>query len=1275
MAIGRISGSVLKSNLSRNGTDLAFETNLLYLDVTNSRIGIGTSGPSTTLHVNGTTTTDILTAGSVTTNAISSNGSNADISIQPSGTGDVVLSALRVNGTTIDSSDSSAVQINENTEVDGTLTVTGTVAITSGTITGITDLAVADGGTGASSLTDNAVLTGAGTSAISAESNLSFNGSTLAVTGAATVSTTLGVTGASTLDGVTITDNTISTNASNADLELSANGTGSVSVSGITFPTSDGSNGQVLTTDGSGALSFSDSSGGGGGNNTAVKQFNYYKLGTTSAVIDEFDISEYRGAIYDIVMEDQGNGFVGHVKVSVVHDDTTPYVSTHNINEDSTRIADFTVAISGDMLQLSGATNTSTHTNLRIYRIALGDHHETVTNTNSKIIKTSTSISSSATTLDSFTKTDIRGAKYVILIKDDTAGDYQISETSLTHDGTTVYHDDYALVSSRSTPLHTISAAISGATLTLSAASGGNTTGTAILYRQDLGSKTKFGEFDNFLYGLKSDIDSTVETVDSFDVFKYKTARYFISMESGSEYQNSEVTLTVNNAGTDATVSESFVITDNNALATFTADVSSGQARLRASCNPNTKIYFARLAMEANNIYRANAQTSDDLYITHNNFTLKAEMLDLSGATGSLKLPSGTTAQRSSGEVGMLRYNSTTSTYERYDSSGWTAITTTSSTSDLDDTTTGVKTSIGTSATNIDTFTSSSYDSAFYLAVTRDEINEETATDQISLVHNNTTAFVSSGGGIRSGDNDHLTYTADISDSTVRLRGTGTSDVNSIKFFRIAMGDDTSATSSGATAIILNTDVDSAVENIDTWAHASYRGAKYYISANNTGKTELQNIECLVVHNGTTAYITTYNDVYTGDNALITLTADIDGDDVRLRATGNEPNTAVKMYRILLGDSESDTTGTNTKVVGAVTVSSSATAIDTFSSDSYTGSHYVVVGYNSGESGTPASVSEVYVVHDGTTAYVSSGPIVSSKGTDQLTFTAALSGTTVTLNALSTSGGSTTVNAFRTHIKREVAGASTSIQVLTSNDQTIAGQKTFTAGVLTDTIQSPGSNANITLDPQGTGTVSVLGTQEITNTTTDNSLSITTTEDSSTAGPVIKLDRHSSSPTDADYLGQIKFVGENDADQSIVYAKMTAKILDASDSSEDGIIEFAHIKNGSQTITGRWRSDSLQLLNDTNLRVSGHVELGVLDSDPSTTANFAHIYAKDDSASAEVYVRDEAGNVTKLSPHNEKGNWEYFSRNTITGKTVRVDMEEMIKDIEKLTGKKYIKEE
>ena len=54
MAIGRITGQMLSANLARSGTDLTFETNLLALDVTNSRVGIGTASPATTLHVSAT---------------------------------------------------------------------------------------------------------------------------------------------------------------------------------------------------------------------------------------------------------------------------------------------------------------------------------------------------------------------------------------------------------------------------------------------------------------------------------------------------------------------------------------------------------------------------------------------------------------------------------------------------------------------------------------------------------------------------------------------------------------------------------------------------------------------------------------------------------------------------------------------------------------------------------------------------------------------------------------------------------------------------------------------------------------------------------------------------------------------------------------------------------------------------------------------------------------------------------------------------------------------
>jgi len=46
MAVGRISGPLLKANLLRNGVDLAFETDLLYLDVNNSRIGVNTAAPA-----------------------------------------------------------------------------------------------------------------------------------------------------------------------------------------------------------------------------------------------------------------------------------------------------------------------------------------------------------------------------------------------------------------------------------------------------------------------------------------------------------------------------------------------------------------------------------------------------------------------------------------------------------------------------------------------------------------------------------------------------------------------------------------------------------------------------------------------------------------------------------------------------------------------------------------------------------------------------------------------------------------------------------------------------------------------------------------------------------------------------------------------------------------------------------------------------------------------------------------------------------------------------
>jgi hypothetical protein len=86
------------------------------------------------LSMTGTITATDITANSLTTNVISSNGSNAELSLQASGTGDVVISALRVNGTTLDSADSTMITLAEDVSIGGNLQLSNT-HIESGTVT------------------------------------------------------------------------------------------------------------------------------------------------------------------------------------------------------------------------------------------------------------------------------------------------------------------------------------------------------------------------------------------------------------------------------------------------------------------------------------------------------------------------------------------------------------------------------------------------------------------------------------------------------------------------------------------------------------------------------------------------------------------------------------------------------------------------------------------------------------------------------------------------------------------------------------------------------------------------------------------------------------------------------------------------------------------------------------------------------------------------------------------------------------------------------------
>jgi hypothetical protein len=93
--------------------------------------------------------------------------------------------------------------------------------------------------------------------------------------------------------------------------------------------------------------------------------------------------------------------------------------------------------------------------------------------------------------------------------------------------------------------------------------------------------------------------------------------------------------------------------------------------------------------------------------------------------------------------------------------------------------------------------------------------------------------------------------------------------------------------------------------------------------------------------------------------------------------------------------------------------------------------------------------------------------------------------------------------------------------------------------------------------------------------------------------------------------------------------------------------------------------------------VTGYVavlNMVVRASDPPVVEDLGQIYTKDNSGSTEVFVQDDKGNVTQISPHNDDGEWQYFSRNVKTGKVVRINMERMIRRLEEITGESFMEE-
>lgn len=118
--IGRISGIMLKDNLTRDGVDLAFETDLIYLDVNTNKVGIKKSNPDVDLDINGTHRTTNLVSTSVTNGNTTFDLSRITTtlgSLNITAADRVFASAIETAGLNINNNDISTVVSNDNIEL------------------------------------------------------------------------------------------------------------------------------------------------------------------------------------------------------------------------------------------------------------------------------------------------------------------------------------------------------------------------------------------------------------------------------------------------------------------------------------------------------------------------------------------------------------------------------------------------------------------------------------------------------------------------------------------------------------------------------------------------------------------------------------------------------------------------------------------------------------------------------------------------------------------------------------------------------------------------------------------------------------------------------------------------------------------------------------------------------------------------------------------------------------------------------------------------------
>ena len=932
MAIGRITGQMLSANLARSGTDLTFETNLLALDVTNSRIGVGTASPATTLHISAT---DALRLPSGNTGQRPGSPANGDIrynstTSQIEGYAGGAFVNLSGGSSLLDLDSDTGIEVERSTDEDQIhISANGSDVghVRSNGNFEINNLQISD--MTISSLTTNGDI------------NISPNGTGETVIKNLKVSDGLDLGDLNALNVGDINVDSVSSDDGNGfDLLLDDNKGNALeikegSTAYMNFATTDSS--ELITvsknmTIASGVTFTTDTAdiNGGAIDGTTIGANSAAAVTTTSLVATTADINA--GTIDNATI----GGSTAAAGTFTTATATTVNATNYRANDGT---AAMTIADSTGAVAVS--TNLEVSGNLTVNGTTTTIDSTTLTIEDPLIQLAKNNSGGAANTFDQGLFFNRGSADNVSFLWDESVDQFAFAVTA-SEDGTTagnVTIDSYAalragVITATDVETATVSAADGTLAMTMANSTGAVTIPSAVLTTADING----GSLDGVTIGAASAAAATVSSLSvsdgnitnagdvALDTISADGTTIGVTITDNTaaaldikEASNSYLKFDTTNSSELITAGEAFTVASGKTFTTDTADINGG-AIDGTTIGANTAAAATFTTATATSVNATNVRANDGtaaIVITNStgavaistavsmtgnvdvnggNFVFNegsasvdarfesngdthalfidgsedhvgirtsspAYDLDISGSTDAVKLPQGTTAQRPTAASGIIRFNTQSGKYE-----GCTDGSTFVEFAIAGDTPTFTKESTtgDGSTTTFSGFFSSAPESANNVFVYIDNVYQE-PTENYSVSGTNITFTSAPHSGAR------IFAITGADNSALVTGGIARSETSSVNF-----------TSTATTIMSFNA--------------ATYRSAEIFIQLTDSANTEYSAQKGVVVHNGSTAFITVFGITNTGSSDLATITAEHDGSstvNVKAQSTGGQ--TAAKV--------------------------------------------------------------------------------------------------------------------------------------------------------------------------------------------------------------------------------------------------------------------------------------------------------------------------------------------------------------------------------------------